>query len=185
MLVFYTASYYGKSHYQKYYDLVLDAIRQQQVEILSPELDNYRKVLKKSEIKALGDPDLIHYAAIKKGIKASDAVIIEMSYQDFQIGWEASLACQAKKPVLCLSMQEDFSHKITHPYFHAARYDQYTIDNLVEDFIRKASKHNLKERFNFFLSPAQLEFVKQQSKNTNQTTAQVIRDLIDQSRFND
>ena len=53
MKVFYTASYYGKEKYQKYYNIVLQAIKQTGVEIISPEIGNYKEVLTPSLIKKL------------------------------------------------------------------------------------------------------------------------------------
>ena len=183
MIVFYTASYHGKDHYQKWYDLVLDTLKHQPISLISPELGNYQNVLTKSARLKAGSANQIHYAAIKKGIEKSDAVVIEMSHQDFQLGWEASLAVQAKKPVLCLSIHEDFTAKISHPYFHAAKYSEVTIDDLIEGFIRKSAKHQLRERFNFFLSPSQLEYLKKYGQKTHQKPSALLRSLIDEKRF--
>ena len=63
-----------------------------------------------------------HYNFIRQSIASSDAVIVESSYQDFQIGHETTLALLYNKPVLCLSQIVDHSKFITHPLFNAVRY---------------------------------------------------------------
>lgn len=181
MVVFFTASYYGKAQYQSSYDLVLSALENSGVTIISPEKGNYQEVLTHTQLKKLAtDKNRLHYEAVKKGIFQADAVIIDMSHQDFQIGWEAALACQNKKPLLCLSVNEDFSGKITHPFFHAARYTELTIDNLIEDFIKKTQKGLMSARLNFFLTQTQLEKAKRDAARSGLTLSQHLRNLIDQ-----
>lgn len=181
MTIFYTNSYHGKQTYQQSYDLVLDAIRQTGAEIISPETNNYLELLTTKEKKVFVTPQAQHYQAIKKGIQKADAVVIEISHQDFQIGWEASLACLNKKPLLCLSLHEDFSIKISHPYFHAAKYSPLTIDNIIEDFIQRAKPGLFSQRFNFFLSQKQLARLRAQAKQTQMTPSEYLRQVIEQA----
>lgn len=179
MTIFYTNSFYGKETYQASYDLVLDAIRQTGADIISPETHNYLELLTAKEKKVFTTPQAQHYQAIKKGIQKSDAVVIEISHQDFQIGWEASLACLNKKPVLCLSLNEDFSAKIAHPYFHAAKYSPVTIDNIIEDFVARTKPGLYNQRFNFFLSEKQLARLRTQAEELRLSPSEYLRKLID------
>lgn len=179
MTIFYTNSFYGKSVYQTQYDLVLDAIKQTGAKIISPETQNYLNLLSDKEKKLYTNKDSQHYLAIKKGIQQSDAVIIEISHQDFQIGWEASLACLNKKPLLCLSIHEDFSTKIRHPFFHAAKYTDITIDNIITSFLEKTKPGLYNQRFNFFLSDKQLSQLRYQATSLNLTPSEYLRQLID------
>jgi hypothetical protein len=183
MIIFYTNSFYGKEIYQSSYDLVLDAIRQTGAEIISPETNNYLELLSAKEKKVFLTPEAQHYQAIKKGIQKADAVIIEISHQDFQIGWEASLACLNKKPLLCLSLHEDFSAKIAHPYFHAAKYAEITIDNIIEDFVARTKPGLYSQRFNFFLSEKQLAQLRNRSKELNLSPSEYLRKMIDKSNL--
>lgn len=181
MKIFYTASYYGKAEYQKNYDQVLAAIKSHQVELISPEIGNYKQILTTTDLENLKTEREIHYLAIKKGILWADAVIIEISQEDFQLGHEATLAIQSKKPVLCLSIHQDFSLKIKNRYFHATKYNQYTIDEIVESFLIKAKKESLKERFNLFLSPSQLVHLKSFAKKNQMNSSEYLRSLLDQN----
>lgn len=183
MKIFYTCSFYGKAKYQKYYDLVLAAIKKTGAEVVSPELDNYLSLLSKREVARLGNKSKIHREAIRKGIEWADAVVIEVSHEDFQLGHEATIAIQGKKHVLCLSLHESFDDKINLRYFHGVKYNEYNIEEIVQKFIDSAKKSLLSERFNFFLSPGQLKYLEEVSKKQGINQSEYIRRLIDKDKF--
>ena len=181
--IFYTASYFGKEKYQAYYDLIREALSEMSVTVVSPEVGNYLLVLPE-EVKArLKDPKAIHYEAIKRGIALSDAVIIEVSQEDFQLGHEATLAIMEKKPVLCLSLYEDFSKKIKHDFFFASQYKKVTIRSTIQDFLAKVREMSLARRFNMFLYPQQVEYLAQTSKQQGLNMSEYMRLLINRDRF--
>jgi len=182
MKIFYTASYYGKEKYQKYYDLVLKAIRETGVELLSTESGNYLSILQKKELKRFKSQKQIHYEAIRKGIQWADATVIEISNEDFQLGHEATLAIESKKHVLCLSIHEDFSKKIINPYFHGAKYNEYNIEEVVDDFIDMVKNEQLDERFNLFLSTRQITYIEEVARRKGMNMSEYIRMLIDEDR---
>lgn len=186
MKLFWTASYRGKSQYQKSYDLVSRAIDSQPgLEVISPEKGNYLALVPPTiRQKLSAHPQLLHYDAIRRGIVWADAVIIEISQEDFQLGHEATLALQAKKHVLCLSLHEDFSGKIDHRYFHGARYNRATIEEQIESFLRLAQKDLLSHRFNLFLTSSQEHFLKTRGEATGEGASGYLRNLIDQARVN-
>lgn len=182
MKVFNTGSFYGKKKYQKYYDLVLSAIEKTGGELIATEKGNYKQILSEAEKAKLPTERLIHYEAIRKGILWADAVIIEISHEDFQLGHEATLAIQAKKPVLCLSIHEDFSEKINNRYFFGAKYNEYTVEEIVEGFIKRAQKNILSERFNCFLSPAEVQYLESAAKERKMNKSEYLRGLIDKDQ---
>jgi len=107
MIIFYTASYFGKEKYQKYYDLVLNTLEEFNVTLVSTEKGNYKELLgERVRTKLKDNPKLLHYEAIKQGIRQADAVILEVSNEDFQVGHEATVAINEKKPTLTLSVNE-------------------------------------------------------------------------------
>ncbi len=185
MKVFYTCSVHGKNDYQNYYDLVLKTIEAHCDDIISPELGNYIKVLPEREKAKLKDLHRIHYQAIRKGIEMSDIVIMEISKTGFQLGHEASLAIQNKKPVLCLSIYEDMSLKIDSPYFFGAKYNSDNIDEIISEFVRRFSKNVLNNRFNMFLSSSQLMYINEKAKSKKLSNSAYIRWLIDKDRGDD
>lgn len=182
MKIFYTASYYGKHKYQQNYDAILKAIEETGVEVVSPEKKNYRDLLSKKRIIKLKNDKQIHYEAIKKGIYWSDAVIIEISNEDFQLGHEATLAIFAKKHVLCLSLHEDFSEKIENKFFHGAKYNEFTLDRIVAEFISLVSKERLDERFNCFLSSRQMDYLESAAAKKGVNKSEYLRMLLNKDK---
>lgn len=182
MKVFYTASIHGKKRYQEYYDLVLETLDIYCDHIISPELGNYLKTVSQKEKLKLKDLHKIHYEAVRRGIEQADLVIIEISYPDFQLGHEATLAIQKKKPTLCLSINEDMSKKIDSPYFFGAKYDVNNIDEIISQFVKQNSKNILNNRFNMFLSNSQLQYLDEISKRKGMSSSAYLRWLIDKDR---
>lgn len=181
MRVFYTASHYGKDKYQQYYDLVLKAIKKNDVELLSPEVGNYLSVLKLQDYAKIRSKKKLHYEAIRRGIAWADVVILEISHEDFQLGHEASIAISNKKPVLCLSIHEDFSKKIPGPYFQGAKYNSYNVDIIIEEFLGKNKKEALNTRLNIFLSKKQLEKLSNSAKGLGMNNSEYLRYLIEKN----
>lgn len=182
MRIFYTASFYGKEKYQKEYDMVLKSITDTGVEILSPEIGNYQNILDKKNLKKLKSKQEIHYEAIRKGIQWAQAVIIEISQEDFQLGHEATLAIETNKHVLCLSIHEDFSKKIKNSYFHGLKYNQYNIEEGIQNFIELVKEETLSERFNLFLSSKQIAHLNLASNKNGVNKSEYLRLLIDNDR---
>ncbi|MEI8232154.1 MAG: hypothetical protein WCG44_00240 [bacterium] len=184
MKLFWTASYSGKHKYQADYDLVSRAIDQAgDLEVVSPEKGNYQSLLPPKVKVSLGsEPTKLHYEAIRRGILWADAVIIEVSEEDFQLGHEATLAIQSKKHVLCLSTHNDFSNKISNRYFHAARYNKMTINQIIEDFLALAQKDLLSQRFNLFLTSSQIQFLKTKGLESGLGASDYLRSLIDSAK---
>lgn len=181
MKIFYTPSYYGKSKYQRYYDMVCKAIIDTNVELISPEKGNYLRFVSAKERRLLKTDRKIHYEAIRKGILWADAVIIEISKEDFQLGHEATLTIQNKKHVLCLSIHENFGEKIINSYFHGAKYNAYNIEEIVSNFIERVQKEQLSERFNLFLTPRQLHDVGIAAEKLGVNKSEYIRGLIEKN----
>jgi len=184
MKLFWTASYTGKAQYQKSYDLLARTLDSQpDLTIISPEKGNYLNLVPPTVRSHLAShPHLLHYEAIRRGIFWADAVVIEISQEDFQLGHEATLAIQAKKHVLCLSLHEDFSEKINNRYFHGAKYNRSTIEEQIESFLKLAQKDLLSHRFNLFITSSQEQFLKEKGEESGQGASGYLRNLIDQNR---
>ena len=179
MTVFYTASWFGKKKYQPEYDLASRTIEGFGVKLISTEGGNYQEVLDENTRARLKDePKLLHYEAIRQGIHQADAVIIESSHEDFQLGHEASLAIAEKKPVLCLSVNEDLGKRIYNDYFFGAKYSSSTVKKVIQDFFAKARQLSLSKRFNLFLYPHQVEYLQTAAKRKGVNMSEYMRYLI-------
>jgi len=180
--IFFTASYYGKRKYQRYYNLVLREIEKFDVEVIGTEKGNYLKILSKKEIDRINDKKIVHYEAIRKGILWSDIVIIEISQQDFQLGHEATLAIMSKKHVLCLSLFENFEEKIKNDFFHGALYNEVTLPVVIKKFLNDIKGNRYSERFNCFLAPDQLKYLEEISTEEKLNKSEYIRKLINEDK---
>jgi len=183
MTIFFTASYYGKAKYQKWYELALKTIQSFKETIISPEEGNYLDVINAQTRERLkGSPELLHYEAIRQGIHLADVVIIEMSHEDIQLGHEMSLALGEKKPVLALSIHENFSKKIHSDYLFGAKYTQKTLTPVIQDFLVRARQMRQAKRFNMFLYPSQVEYLEKAAKQYGVNVSEYIRRLINLDR---
>lgn len=183
MRVFYTTSFYGKKAYQKQYDLVREAIKRFKVDLTSPEEGNYLDVLDPRTRKRFeGNPNVLHYEAIRQGIHLADAVIIEVTHEDIQLGHEITLAIGEKKPILVLSTKEDFSKKIIHDYLFGAKYTPKTISSILQDFFANVREMRQAKRFNMFLYPSQVDYLEKTSDKQGMNMSEYIRHLINLDR---
>ncbi|OGV97378.1 hypothetical protein A2W24_06645 [Microgenomates group bacterium RBG_16_45_19] len=179
LTVFFTASYAGKSDYQSEYDAVLKALRGFRLNLIGTEVGNYQEFLpEKLRARLKTEPKLLHYEAIRHGIAIADAVVMEVSQEDFQLGHEATMAVDAKKPTLCLSVREDWSQKIKHEYFFGAKYQPGEVAGVIQDFLVRVREMSRAKRFNLFVYPHQMEYLEQTAKTEGVSVAQYLRKLI-------
>ncbi len=180
MNIFFSASYRGREQYKTQLDLIHDTIAEfKSVNLISPAWkDNYEPLLRATKISRATQSRFAEYQAIRKGIRISEAVIFEVSHESFQVGHEVSFALAEKKPVLCLSLHEDFSQRIQNEYFFGAKYTPETIHGIIQDFLARVRELSLSKRFNLFLYPHQLEYVKEQGEKMGMNMSEYIRYLI-------
>lgn len=181
MKVFFTCAYKGKKEFQKDYDLVRKTLEGfNDIELISPESGDYTKVLTVKEKQKLGDPEKVHYAAIKWGIELSDVTIIDNTYDNFRLGHEASLAMMNKKPVLVISRKKDMSKYIVHPYLYGARYDKFNIESILRKFIDDHKDTLLNERFNMFMSKRQMDLLDEKANALGVNRSELVRRWIEE-----
>lgn len=181
MKVFLASSFFGKSKYKEAYLALLHTIESTNQQFLSTDKGDYITKLKLQDIAGTKSKKNLHYEAVKRGISWADVVIIEASHEDFQLGLEVNSALSSKKPVLCLSIHEDFSKKITNPYFFASKYNEKNLEKIVTDFINRFSSQKLDHRFNLFLSSRQLTGIEKEAQKLNMNNSEYVRMLIDNS----
>ncbi|MDP1722243.1 MAG: ribokinase [Candidatus Gottesmanbacteria bacterium] len=141
MKIFFTSPYDGKKIYQPYIDRIVKTIESTGATVISPEKSRqYFDSFRDENLKKLGDHDRVHYEFVRQGIANADAVIIEASFENFQVGHEATLAIIYNKPVLCLSQKKDYGELIRHEAFQGERYTDRNLESLVLTFLRKVSQ---------------------------------------------
>jgi ribokinase len=131
----------GKQKYQAEYDAIIKAIEQHGDTVLSPEKSRaYHQGLAREA--KLRDTPKAHYEFIRKSIIDSDAVIVEVSWEDFQVGHETTLALLYRKPVLALSQSTEHGKYVHHPDFYGVKYTPPELPALITTFLEKVRKQH-------------------------------------------
>ena len=178
MKVFFTASYSGKKEYQEMYDAVVRSLKETGCEVVSLEVQSYSDLLGASAVKGLSQNEK-HYLYIRKGIGISNAVIVESSVDNFRLGFESALALVYNKPVLCLSVKKDYSDYIKNADFCAYKYSTAKdLQEKVRNFILEVKKKHFSVRFNGYLTPSQMNYLKVKSRKAGKTVSQLIREMV-------
>ncbi len=131
--------YAGKQKYQPVYDSIIDAVEHNGGHVLSPEKDEKYKAILSRDAR-LRDPARAHYEFIRKGIIDSDAVIVEVTHEDFKMGHETTLALLYRKPVLALSQSFDFGTYIHHPGFYGVQYKPDELPEVIKTFLKTVAE---------------------------------------------
>jgi hypothetical protein len=185
MKVFFTASYKGKKTHQQSYDRIVKTLQDSDLEVISLEIQKYEDLLGQ-EILCKRPINEVHALYIKKGIDLANAVVIEASRDNFQIGHEATLSLLYNKPVLCLSDNKDYSEKILHPKFYAKIYNNLEeIDKHIADFIDEVKNKFYSVRFQILLSPEQKNFLMRYGAKNKLNKSEVLRKMIDEKMKED
>lgn len=147
--------------------------------VIGLEVGRYEDLLASEFIKNKPHNE-VHYAYIRKGILMAQAIIVEVSVDKFRLGYEAALAAVFNKPILCISMNKDYSTKIMHPEFYAEKYRSISdIEQILQKFINKIKKKNFSVRFHGYITPKQKNFLDWYSKRINKNASEIIRELLD------
>lgn len=178
MKVFFTASKRNKATHQNNYDSIIHLLQKRNIEVISLEIGKYTDLLPKTYIKKHNCEE-IHYEYTSRAIANSHAVIIEASSNSFQLGHESTLALLYSKPILCLSDGNDYSIKIKHPLFKAAKYSALPqIEIIIDKFLKKYENKFLTVRFNTFISPEQKHFMDWYKNSKGICASELVRELL-------
>lgn len=154
MRIFFIAPYLGKQKYQKDYDRIIELIETTGAEVISPEKSReYQDSFTPENIKKFGGREKIHYQFIRSGVINADGLVVEASYDDLRVGHEMTLALLYKKPVLCLSRNQDYGKYIEHEYFTGKLYNDDNLGKTVLNFVKKIGEQiKAKRNLGFIVS---------------------------------
>ncbi|HYD34778.1 MAG TPA: hypothetical protein VD999_01800 [Vitreimonas sp.] len=185
MTIFFSSSYRGLSKYERNYELILRTLQEfKSIKVISPLLkSSYQPLVEAVLHRDLSTKDRYEeYQAMRQAIRAADAVIFEVTQESFQIGYETTFALSEKKPVLCLSLEEDFSKRLQNDYFFGTRYSEQTLKPIIQDFLAEVRDRHLSKRFNLFLYPHQIAHLQQQGNKHGMNMSEYVRHLINQDK---
>lgn len=181
MKIFYTVSKTGMTKYLDTYQKVLDEVKKHNVEVFAT-FKTFPTLLKKFREKSISKKDK-KYArdrVTRKVISKVDAVIIEASFPSFKLGFEAFYALSLQKPVLVLSKNKDYSGLIDQPNFFEARYNEFTLPDEIEKFIKHVESYRLRTRFNLFISDRHKQQLSKKARLYGVSMSDYIRKLIEE-----
>ncbi len=181
--VFYTDSYKLRSKAAKYYDKIIEAIKDSDVEVVTTTAGSHLSFLDNKFKKNNPNKEFQHNEAVRRAIMWADIVIVEISRPGFRLSSEVMFALNNKKPTLCMSLLEDLSTKFSDKYFYACMYNEYNIKKIIDDFIHKFKSPRIDQRFNMLLSKDDLEYIKSKSEVEGLNASEYLRNLIYKDRF--
>jgi len=181
MKIFVAASFYGKEKYPANFAHILESLKDLEAQILTPDAGKTLTTLKLQNYAKTHNNKNVHYESIRRGIKWAQMIILETSHEDFELGFLTHSALELKKPILALSIHEDFSKKIKSPFFTAAKYNEKNVSSIVSRFVEKNAREELSERFNLFLSKRQLQSIESSAKELGINNSEYLRMLIDKT----
>lgn len=139
MKIFFTGSFFGQKQYGKHYDRIVRILEELGAEVIRTGSEEYKSIYTEDDLRKFSKEEL-HYRFIREGIARADAVVVEASQEDFRIGHEATLAIIYKKPVLCLSVNEDYGKLVRHEAFRGEKYTLRDLKKILTDFLHEVSK---------------------------------------------
>lgn len=125
------------------------------------------------------------YAKVTKAIAKSDMLIFENSVSSFSIGHTLTLGLQHRTPILVLMLEDrpsflkkSFIQGIKSDLLVIAEYNLENYKEIINSFIRKFERNDLKYRFNMILSEPEKRYLDWASFNERTNKTRIIKDLI-------
>src|SRR3989344_3425800 len=182
MKIFLTVSKSGQTKFGNTYQKVLKELETQGAKVEATFIKTYlNKSPKLKAIKDLADSEdsyrYIHDKAVRQAVFRADGVVIETSYPSFRLGFEAFFALSLGKPVMVLSQFHNYGHLIDQPNFFGAKYNEFTLPDEIQKFLRHVKQFKLRNRFNLFISDTQREHLEKVAKQNNISKSDYVRKL--------
>lgn len=185
MRVYFTSSMRGKNFFERHYKEICQEIKNlgyqlQTDELLTNTVRDFYNKLEKSGRKA----HVKLYKERLKFIRQADICVYECTIHSLSIGFLILKSLEMGKPTIVLYFKKNI------PYFLVGIEEEKLI---IKSYNNKSLKKNIKEvfveakkrrdkRFNFFISPEQLNYINTISKNKEITKSTFIRSLIARHR---
>jgi len=127
------------------------------------------------------DDQVEHYRSTIRNIKAADIVILEVSTHSLSMGYIMQKALDLGKSVVALYTGEHppyFAAGIENDKLQVIDYDEETLENALEEAFEFAKNHQ-DTRFNFFISPKQLNYLDKIAREQRTPRSVFLRNLIE------
>ncbi len=181
MKVYFSAAIAQKEKFGKAYEEIVATIKELGHEVYQDTTEvSLEEAINKSD-----DERVDYYKKVLKWIAKADMVVFEVSFPStLHIGHEISLALDKGKPVIAL-YQKGFE-----PSFFLGKEDDklfwsiYEPGNLKKDikFLLETASQSSDTRFNFFISPKQVQFLDWVAQSKRIPRSVYLRQLIEDDR---
>jgi len=123
------------------------------------------------------------YRENMEAIARADLVIVEVSTQNFSVGFQTAIAIQQKKPTLVLEHEgtettNNFLQGIDSNLLTTKSYTSADLEKTVANFIAENRIDNKDLRFNFFIDRQIYNYLRWASFKTGKTKAEILRELV-------
>ncbi len=181
MNIFFTASVYGRPHFDPNYAKILTKIKE------AGHMVNEENVLSftNDEIKSWSpEKNIAHHKKLMESVKQADAFFAEVSNNSTSIGYLMSLAMQSGKPVVAFYSGQEEPHLFqtleeTSDKFQIIRYNSVKDLDKEVDYAIDFAVSAQDTRFNFFISPELSSYLDYIAKTRKIPRSVYLRNLID------
>lgn len=180
MKIFFHSSIFGKQFYEEQYKTIVKICVDSGHKVYSDH------ILKRNYIDTDRFTPKEHqrdFQKLTKQIKESDAVIVEGTSPSIGTGHYMTIALNYLKPVLVLYQKDPHGVLVGDPnrLLFLRRYsisDKKELENIIEEFLKRAKMKTLKNRFNLMLDEEMIDFLEKHAKQDQISKADVIRRMI-------
>ncbi len=178
MKIYFTAPARGTSEYDSLYKAIFDTIgklghKNLDDLVFKVDPDNFYKGDRDSQVEL--------YENALKLIKKSDLVVLEVSLHSLSMGFVMQKALELGKPVIALYQKGKppfFAQGIEDDKLQVIEYKEEDLESILTEAIDYA-KNQSDTRFNFFISPGQINFLDKISKDRRIPRSVYLRRLIE------
>lgn len=178
MTIYFSAALTQKRQFGKYYNQIVAHLQKKEHQVFQDTTTtSFLQAVNKN-----GQQRFEYYQQVKRWIKQSDAVFLEVSFPStLHIGHEVSLGIQAGKPVVALfkkNHEPSFFLGFDHELLLWAEYDDFSLATSLDQGLRFAQDF-LPIRYNLFLTRYQHHYLDFWAKQSQISKAAYVRSLID------
>ena len=180
MKIYFTASMHGKTQFGANYQAVVKALKDNGHTVYSDHIMKWSL----EEMKTWGDKEnLAYHRKVLEDIKKAECVFVETSYSSASVGYMIAFAVQMSKPVIIFysGSAEPFLFRTlenTNEKLQVIRYN--TLDELRNEIPAALAfaSASMDTRFNFFVSPDQVDYLDWVAENRKISRSVYLRNLI-------
>lgn len=186
MKILFVGSKNGKEKIPEVYQTVISNLRKQKIEILGPYVQKYEEVLTAKEINSVKGPVELHALFMRKVIGLCDLMIMEITFDGFALGHEATVALEQNKPVLAIAQKEfDFAFIFDKRFFFKIYKSPDELPKVISDFVALYNSRFRSIRVNFLINQRHENYLNWNLTKRGVNKSSLVRELLDEKMKHD